>query len=46
MTAILPKPDRKSKYAKCPDCGLKIRCGDIERHKKGMHHIQRVGNKK
>ena len=33
----------KSKYAKCPKCGLKIRCGDVERHEKGLHHRNRVG---
>ena len=26
------------KYKICPECGLNIRCGDIEKHKEGYAH--------
>ncbi len=31
----------RSKYDRCPDCGLKIRCRDLESHKNGFHHKRR-----
>lgn len=30
-----------SKYQKCAKCGLKIRCGNVERHEKGWNHNNR-----
>jgi len=33
------------KKEKCKECGLKIRGGNIERHKKGFHHQNRLKKK-
>ena len=33
-------PDRK--YKCCEECGLDIRCGDVDRHKAGFHHKNRL----
>lgn len=32
----------QSKYERCGACGLKIRCGDVERHEAGFHHKRRL----
>jgi hypothetical protein len=32
----------ESKYKRCKDCGLKIRCGNVERHEQGFHHKRRI----
>ena len=33
--------ERTTKYTICPDCHLKIRCGNEEAHRKGWHHNNR-----
>lgn len=30
-----------SKHKRCPECGLKMRGGNVERHEAGIHHIRR-----
>ena len=34
------------KGMRCPECGLRIRCGDKSRHDEGLHHKRRVISKK
>ena len=38
--------ETKSKHNKCGECGLRIRCGDLEKHKEGIHHKQRMQKRK
>jgi len=32
---------RTTKYKICKECGLHIRCGNVEAHEKGYHHTHR-----
>lgn len=34
------------KHQKCPECGLKVRCGDMEQHLKGWHRVKALETKK
>ena len=35
----------EAKHQKCPECGLKVRCGDMEQHLKGWHHAKAAATK-
>lgn len=35
------KEQGKSKYARCDQCGLRIRCGNVEKHEAGWSHNHR-----
>ena len=37
---------RTTKYQICEKCGLKIRCGNVERHEAGPDHKKRMNIKK
>lgn len=38
--------DHETKHERCPDCGLWIRCDDIEKHENGWHHRERMKTRK